>query len=79
MPSFIAHQRQNHAVASSLDPDVDPSKLSGKQLDAYEIVSRHLYQKIKERLRMIISGTAGTGKLFLRSPHAYSANRCSCL
>ena len=65
MPSFIAQQRQNHAVASSFDPDVDPSKLSGKQLDAYENVSHHFYQNIKESLRMIVSGTAGTGKSFL--------------
>ena len=65
IPSFIAQQRQNHAVASSLDPDVDPSKLSGKQLDAYEIVSHHLYQKIKELLRMIVSSTVGTEKSFL--------------
>ena len=64
-PSFIAQRRQNHAVASLLHPDVDPAKLSGKHLEAYEIVSHHLYQNIKELLRMIVSGIPGTRKSFL--------------
>ncbi len=65
MPSFIAQQRQNHSLASSIHSDVDPSKLSGKQLVAYETVSRHMQDNIKTPLRMIVSGTAGTGKSYL--------------
>ena len=34
-------------------------------MDAYEIVCHHFYKKIEEPLRMIVSGTAGTGKSFL--------------
>ena len=65
MPSFIAQQCQQY-VHSSCDPKIDPQKLQGKQLEAYDVVQDH-YQSKEHRspLRMIISGTAGTGKSYL--------------
>jgi len=43
----------------------DPSKLQGKQLHAYNIVSSHFNTLYKHQpLRIIVSGTAGTGKSY---------------
>ncbi len=45
----------------------DPERLQGKQLVAYRIVREHFEDKSAEKqpLRMIVSGTAGTGKSYL--------------
>ena len=47
--------------------EVDPSKLQGKQLEAYNIVKCHYFSHQQQRtsLKMIVSGTAGTGKSYL--------------
>ena len=65
MPSFIAQQCQQY-VHSSCDPKIDPQKLQGKQLEAYDVVQDHYHSKEhRSPLRMIISGTAGTRKSYL--------------
>ena len=65
MPSFIAQQRQ-HYVHPSYDVTVDPQRLQGKQLEAYKIVCDHYHsEESMTPLRMIVSGTAGTGKSYL--------------
>ena len=65
MPSFIAQQHQ-HYVQPSYDVAVDPQRLQGKQLEAYKIVCDHYHSKeCMTPLRMIVSGTAGTGKSYL--------------
>lgn len=66
MPHFIAQQRQQY-VPHSPETTADPNRLQGKQLEAYKIVQEHLLDATphKQPLRMIISGTAGTGKSYL--------------
>jgi ATP-dependent DNA helicase PIF1 len=44
---------------------VHPQLLQGKQLEAYQLVQSHFSDEATLPLRMIISGTAGTGKSFL--------------
>ena len=67
MPSFIAQQRQQDSHSSAHKVEVDPSKLQGKQLEAYNIVKCHYFSHQQQRtsLKMIVSGTAGTGKSYL--------------
>ena len=67
MPSFIAQQRQQDSHSSAYKVEVDPSKLQGKQLEAYNIVKCHYFSHQQQRtsLKMIVSGTAGTGKSYL--------------
>ena len=43
----------------------DPTQLQGKQLKAYTIVHEHLEAEAPPPLRMIVYGTAGTGKSYL--------------
>ena len=66
MPHFLAQQRQHHVLQQTIT-SADPSNLQGQQLKAYEIVRDHYDNQAtgKEPLRMIISGTAGTGKSYL--------------
>ena len=65
MPSFIAQQRQGH-VAQPVKVTADSKLLQGQQLKAFRIVEEHFRAKSgKPPLRMIISGTAGTGKSYL--------------
>ena len=65
MPSFIDRQRQDHSPQSH-STAVDPGNLQGQQLRAYNIVREHfLSEERQEPLRMIVSGTAGTGKSYL--------------
>ena len=63
MPSFIA--QDSHSSAHKVE--VDPSKLQGKQLKAYNIVKCHYlsHQQQQTSLKMIVSGTAGTRKSYL--------------
>ena len=66
MPHFIAQQRQHHVPQPS-STTADPERLQGKQLHAYSIVRDHFEERKagKQPLRMIVSGTAGTGKSYL--------------
>ena len=66
MPHFIAQQRQHH-MAPPTSTTADSEQLQGKQLHAYNIVRDHFEDKAagKQPLRMIVSGTAGTGKSYL--------------
>ena len=43
----------------------DPSKLQGKQLPTYKLVKHHMESNNSIPLRMVLSGTAGTGKSYL--------------
>ena len=66
MPSFIAQQRQYH-VSQPHVTTADPGKLQGKLLETYRTVLGHFQQagEGQKPLRMIVSGTAGTGKSYL--------------
>ena len=63
-PSFMSQQQQmsrEHVFTTTADPD----SLQGKQVQVYTTVQQH-YRSINPLpLRMIISGTAGTGKSYL--------------
>lgn len=64
MPTFIARQRQ-HAPIPAFTTTADPTQLQRKQLKAYTIVREHLNTEAPTPLRMIVYGTAGTGKSYL--------------
>ncbi len=65
MPSFIAQHKQ-HFVYSAYETEAEAKNLKGKQSEAYQIVFNHYHGKLcGSPLRMIISGTAGTGKSYL--------------
>ena len=64
MPSFIPRQRQSTTHAT-FTTTANPQQLQGKQLQAYTIVHQHKEAVDPPPLRMIISGTAGTGKSYL--------------
>ena len=64
MPSFIAQQRSS-APNQAFTTSADSQNLQGKQLDPYSVVLRHTQSADPEPLRMIVSGTAGTGKSYL--------------
>ena len=63
-PSFISQQQQisrEHVFTTTADPD----SLQGKQVQVYTTLQQH-YRSINPLpLRMIVSGTAGTGKSYL--------------
>ena len=66
MPSFVAQQRQLDEHVSAKKVSVDPSKLQGKQLEAFNVVKSHCSSQDQQPpLKMIMSGTAGTGKSYL--------------
>ena len=63
-PSFISQQRQaagQHVFTTS----ANPANLQGKQQQVYTIVQQHQSANSPPPLRMIVSGTAGTGKSYL--------------
>ena len=65
LSSFISRQHLEY-VTQPAATTADPERLQGKQLVAYNIVCYHF--KMQDRatpLRLIISGTAGTGKSYL--------------
>ena len=64
-PSFVARNRETFTIAPNHSNNADPTKLQGKQLRVYQLVQQHLMHINTEPLRIIISGTAGTGKSFL--------------
>ena len=64
LPTFITRHRQ--AIQHySFTIAADPSKLQGKQLATYNLVRDHMETNVSVPLRMIVSGTAGTGKSYL--------------
>ena len=63
-PSFISQQRQaagQHVFTTT----ANPANLQGKQLQVYTIVQQHQSAISPSPLKMIVSGTAGTGKSYL--------------
>ena len=66
MPHFIAQHRQFY-VPQHTNTVADSGHLQGNQLHAYNIVREHFENgsSCKQPLRMIVSGTAGTGKSYL--------------
>lgn len=63
LPVFITRQRQS-APQHTFTTIADPQCLQGKQLQAYTLVQQHL-ENGASPLRIIVSGTAGTGKSYL--------------
>ena len=63
-PRFITEQRQA-AAQHAFTTTADPCKLQGKQLQVYTIIQQHQSANNPPPLRMIVSGTAGTGKSYL--------------
>ena len=64
MPSFISRQRES-AAQCPFTTSADPRQLQGKQLQVYTIVQQHMEAETPPPYRMIISGTAGTGKSYI--------------
>ena len=67
---FIAHHHENiqsHGTIDSTNTMYDPRQLQGKQLQVYNQVLYHsqAQHQSHEPLRIIVSGTAGTGKSYL--------------
>ena len=64
MPTFITRHRES-AAERSFSTTAEPQRLRGRQLQAYTIIQAHAEAEIPPPLRMIVSGTAGTGKSHL--------------
>lgn len=69
LPSFVEQQRRDYDP-KSVCTTADPGRLQGRQLEAYNTVCEHFEAKaeahrISKPLRMVVSGTAGTGKSYL--------------
>ena len=64
LPTFLRQHRQT-AAPLVYTTTADPQLLCGKQLEAYELVQQHHEGDGSPPLRLIVSGTAGTGKSFL--------------
>ena len=67
MPSFISRCKEDTTAtcSNSSFAHYDPNLLQDKQLLVYETVCQHSQFHITDPLRMIVSGTAGTGKSYL--------------
>ena len=63
-PHFVTHAKEN-AQLQVATSTADPERLQGKQRLVYNAVRSHVQTEDPEPLRMIVSGTAGTGKSFL--------------
>ena len=64
MPTFISRHRES-AGQHLFTTSSDPRHLQGKQLQAYNTVREHAEADHPPPLRLIVSGTAGTGKSYL--------------
>ena len=64
MPTFISRHREAAGQQSSTT-SADPRNLQGKQLQAYTLIQEHAEAHHSPPLRLIVSGTAGTGKSYL--------------
>ena len=66
LPRFIIRQCQLTAEQEhNFTTAADPTSLQGKQLSTYNLVKQHVYSNDATPLRVIVSGTAGTGKSYL--------------
>ena len=63
-PRFVTHAKEN-AQLQVATSTADPECLQCKQQLVYDAVHSHMQPEDLEPLRMIVSGTAGTGKSFL--------------
>lgn len=63
-PTFVARQREA-ATPHTFTTTADSQHLQGKQRHVYNVVQHHCDSNDTHPLRMIISGTAGTGKSYL--------------
>ena len=75
-PCFITHAKEN-AQLQVPTSTADPERLQGKQRLVYDAVHSHMQAEHPDPLRMIVSGTAGTGKSFLI--HCLKALLLDCL
>ena len=64
MPTFISRHRES-AGQHTFTTSADPQHLQEKQLQTYNMVREHAESDHPEPLRLIVSGTAGTGKSYL--------------
>lgn len=64
LPTFIATQRRS-AQEHLFTTTADPANLQRKQLATYNLVKHHSETNDPTPLRIIVSGTAGTGKSYL--------------
>ena len=64
IPSFVSSHRQSGAH-QPVNSNANPRQLQGKQLHVYNIMSQHVHSDSSRPIRMIVSGTAGTGKSYL--------------
>ena len=64
LPTFICRQHES-ADEHLFSTSADPQQLQGKQLQAYTLVREHAETEAPPPLKMIVSGTAGTGKSYL--------------
>lgn len=64
VPSFIS-SRRGSTIQSTATHNVDARLLLGKQLHVYNIVYQHFHSNNPNQLKLIVSGTAGTGKSYL--------------
>ena len=62
--TFVTKQKEL-APAQDFSTSADPQNLQAKQLQAYKMVQQHIQGDHSKPLRMIVSGTAGTGKSYL--------------
>ena len=63
-PRFVTHAKEN-AQLQVPTSTADPERLQAKQRLVYNAVCSHIQAEDPEPLRMVVSGTAGTGKSFL--------------
>ena len=73
MPTFITQHRDS-AGQQSFTTSADPQRLQGKQLQIYDLVLEHAKAP---PLRLIVSGTAGTGKSYFKTSLYSSFTRSS--
>ena len=65
--TFLTRCKNSSTLTQGCPHSCDPQLLQGKQLQVYEAVRKHAIQQNVEPFRMIVSGTAGTGKSYLIS------------
>ena len=63
-PTFVSRHRQ-HTASRAFTTTATPDNLQGTQLDVYTTVKDHFTSNSPTPLRLIITGTAGTGKSYL--------------
>ena len=63
-PTFIARNRQQ-AAPHTFTTSASPDSLQGCQLEVYTTVKDHFESNSPPPLRMVVTGTAGTGKSYL--------------